>query len=570
VRALLRFQAAALVREYARRAYVGYLAIAAVLVCLAATNSGPTSNACSGGAFAIVALLTPFGMTSTFLTLEAVRWVAPVRPGRVLLAHVLFWTVLFALPAAAIAVHHAGGAVEFAVLFGDQMLLVLATALAVPAVHRMFRDSRARDILAIPFAVAIWAFAAARSAYLAWDGEPGTAGGLLAALACVFAVPGTRAMLRAERLPAVSATTDPQEFAPVRRTARSPASTTTVGCGARMAWSMPVIAALVFLVPAERWWPFPAFALLIAAQSFLPLTLSSLRWLLPTPMARARIFRRGFLPFAVVAVALVAARVVIVELRPDRTVFFDSYVTADRIGSARRWRRDQLVLGQVLRQENTTWSGHGPPPVEVLGSGGRLSYAEPETAFMADRVREHLAWSYGLDVSSERIEASILRGWPAARTPDATDGMPWNQGAVFDAMERVRADLADDIVRADRRRNVLNASVLLLGCVALLRFGMTQHRRRWRATLVGTVIWCLAFLPQMAPESRAAAALESTIRFVELPFQRASDPVFALLLIPVAAMLFLGWTWCERAFSRLELTDLPPETNAWGFPKTGS
>src|SRR6185295_6472651 len=99
------------------------------------------------------------------------------------------------------------------------------------------------------------------------------------------------------------------------------------------------------------------------------------------------------------------------------------------------------------------------------------------------------------EVPDDRIVAAILRGWPASWGPDPNWWGDAQQNAVFDAMERVRSDLAEDIVSADRWTNVVAALATLAACLALLRIVLLGRRRIWLQFVLLPAVMLLVFLP---------------------------------------------------------------------------
>jgi hypothetical protein len=86
-------------------------------------------------------------------------------------------------------------------------------------------------------------------------------------------------------------------------------------------------------------------------------------------------------------------------------------------------------------------------------------------------------------------------------------------------------------------------------------------RRRWALVGVWIVGCAVLLVPMVAPDSRVADVVNDAWHLVLSFVQEVSLPVALLLFAGVALLL---WRNCERAFRRLDLTDLPPVTDAWG------
>jgi hypothetical protein len=567
MKALLRFQAVVLARTFSNAGVLTLVAAAGVAAIVALTARG-------GGAYAapasmVLGSFAVWGMASTFGAMDRLTWSSPARRAQVLRAHFLFWATVLGPPCAAAAVLHSkADAPASALLFLALMLLVGTAAANVAVFQRWLRSGTvdsAMPALALPLVTAV---PAAWAILLASFGDLATSAVASSAVFVVAAAVATRLYCRDEFLPQATGPADPRDVLPDRRTTRTPARTLGTGSRSGLLWPVvPVVLALQCM-PVPGWFPFPAFYVVLAVSVLATPNLGSCAWLFATPMERGRIFRRLFVPLALLATVAVAARIGVLEFRPDRTAFFDSFGSNPEA----RHHKDALHLGQVLRIRPREAPVAGEPPVEVLGSDGELVYASPEPEFMAARVREHLRAAYGLDVAAERIEGSIRRGWPEDFSP-GPDGRVWaEQTAVFDAMDRVRADLSDDIESADRRRNLLCGAVVLLSAMTLLRREVAGGGRFWSgARSVLWVAWLAMCLTQIAPGSAAAAALTSVALAVEAPIQQASAPVAALLLLAVPAACFLLWKSAERAFRRLDVAELAaPRPSSWWQMRTAS
>ena len=75
------------------------------------------------------------------------------------------------------------------------------------------------------------------------------------------------------------------------------------------------------------------------------------------------------------------------------------------------------------------------------------------------------------------------------------------------------------------------------------------------------VILVAGLAAHLEPESSIGAAGQAAWRSMHA-FVQALTPIPTSLLISAVALLL--WRNCERAFRRLDLTDLTPVTNAWG------
>jgi hypothetical protein len=261
-------------------------------------------------------------------------------------------------------------------------------------------------------------------------------------------------------------------------------------------------------------------------------SLASCRWLLAGPMERGRMFRRRFLPVVLFAVVGVTVHSIVQEFRPDRTVLFDAF----RPNREFVHHRDALTLPQLL---------------DVDG---------PQIPVMAEGVREYLGHTYGLDVTKGRVEALIRSGCLHSGWKEG-DKSPLSEEAVFAAMDRVHDDLVGEIVAADRRRIAVNACVGVLLCIVLLRGQLVGFTSRWAFSGLLFAGCAVIFAPVFAPRSSVAMAVVAAERAVLSFVERISLPVALLVFVALALLL---WKSCERAFRRLDLTDLPPMTNAWG------
>ena len=536
MKALLRFQAVVLARTFSNA-----VVLAMVVAAGAAALAAPTARDRNLGdlyavvAFAALASFAVWGMGCTFTALDRLHWSTPASRAGVLRVHFVFWGALCGLPAfAAAIVHEHGEPVAAAKLF-LVLMLVTGTAAANVVVFTRWLRSGSFDAAVPAIVLPVATGAPALSMFfLVYYGHFLTSV-LVGGAACVVSIAVAARLYRNDEfLPQATETADPRDVFPDRRTTRTPAATARAATHPVVRW-MTFIAALgAQFVPESGWFPFPAFFVLIAAPGASAVDLSSCRWLFATPMERGRIFRRLFLPAVLVAVAAASARVCILELRPDRTAFFETVGGRSYIPD----RRDVLLVLET----------------------------EPER--MPAQVREHLREAYGLDVPEARIEASIRRGWPQYPSTASSGGVRREQEAVREAMDRVQADLSDEIVGADLRRNLLCGSVVALACIFLLRQKAAHGGGRWKGEGVLHTLFLVAlFVPQLWPHSPVTAAIAAAALAVEAPVQHASGFVATLLLLAVPVAGFLLWRSSERAFRRIDITDLPPTTSAGAWTR---
>jgi hypothetical protein len=251
-------------------------------------------------------------------------------------------------------------------------------------------------------------------------------------------------------------------------------------------------------------------------------------------MDRGRMHRRVLAPILLVVLGATALHFVVIELQPDRTAFFRGLGRTNP-----SYQRHPLALGEVVDVRD----GH---------------LCLPEVPFMAARVREHLWKEYGLEVTQDRVEASMRRGWPPNGRYDS-DTTPLAQDAVFDAMDRVRADLRDEIVAADRRQHLLSACfVLLLSVLAMHPPPSPGTPGRWWIVSPTLTIMMVLLVPTLAPGTAPARWLLDAAEFGRRLFLGSSGPVSIALLAGLVAIGFVLWKSGQRAFRRLDLTDFPP------------
>jgi hypothetical protein len=533
---LLRFQATALARHYANPLVYLCVAVVPVAACVAATATGLIADAWAGMAFAVAATLVVAGAAFTWDALDTVCWTSPVRRRDAALAHLAFWSLVCALPVAAWAAAHADSLTTALALFGVVMLLVAAVAFAIQALQRIWR--RMSDgAFALAWLLGLAAIVPCAWAMLfAWTGRLGSAAAIAAVLFAISVVAALWALARDERLPVASGTVE-EATADAPDGAGKPARAYRVSVFSTpaMSWLWVLLATGMMLLPGWAWFPNPASMCVVAVLQLAIIAGPTCRWLLPTPMDRGRMYRRVFGPVLLFAAGATAVHIAVIELQPNRTGFFRTF--RDRPASSRG--RNALALGQVLEVRD----GH---------------LCQPEIPFMAARVREHLWATYGLDVTQERLEASIRRGWPPEGR-NANDHSPLNQEAVFDAMGRVRVDLGDDMIAADRRQHLLSASIVLLLCLVAMHptVAPSMRGRLWTVAPTLAVLFLIT-LPALVPGTALAremlAAEEATRRL----FLGTSGPVAIALFAGLAALGFLLWKSGERAFRRLDLTDFPP------------
>lgn len=543
MKSLLRFQGVVLARTHASglvRLFLGGALVAVVL----AEWRGPAGmpSALAIPFLYLAGMLGVIGIASTYDALDALRWSAPVRPSEVLKAHIVFWTAICSALALAFAaaVGWRSGAETGVLVFVDLMLVAGTVAFVVPYFHGLYRRrSVERAALASLLAI-VWLFAPGTwGVALMCNGEPALAALVLTAVLAASATFGTRSVLRDERLPVASGAADLRLVAPPQTKPRDAARTARAQMDPGAAWVVAAFVVLFFLVPTWTWFPFPVLFLPIAVRNLTTASLPSCRWLFATPMDRSRMFRRVLGPVVLLVVGATAARFVEFEFQPNRTAFFRMI----RQGGYPPHRNDAVSIGQLWDVDEA-----------------RHEYRPPDINVITTHLSEHLREIYGAEIPADRIEASIRRGWPSPGPGLSNDSSYAWQEAFFDAMDRVRADLGDDLIAAERRRNLIFATaVVLLGVGALCAAVGDGRRARFRTVfMLAFAIVCL--VPLGIRGTRAAEVMHAVSDVFERPLQRASTLLFALSIAGAGVVAFLLWKLAERSFRRLDLTDLPPST----------
>lgn len=537
MKALLRFQAVVAAKSLGDRALLSTVGVPLLLLFVLKWGLHSDDSTVSIAGITFAALICVGVLAATFDALDAVRWRAPVGRSRVLAAHFLFSATVFAPPLAAVAVVRSGDRAESISLVCASMLVAWAAAAVVPVFQSWRRnvtfDSAVRFIVLsfVVIGLGTWSAILAVLGRSALALVPSGMAFSVAVAACC------RSHFHEERLPVASGPDDPREVAPARRTPRAPTASLRAGLPNRgMLITSAVVALAMQLLPSRGSSPpVPQLLLLGAALSIGSASLSSCRWLFAGPMDRGRLFRRCFVPVIALIGAGVTVGSLVEELRPDRSVFFDTF----RPNMTGTRHRDALVLGQVLAVDEN-------------------GYRPPDIPFMAERVREHLWTNYRLDLTREEVETPIRRGWPASGR-NSGDTSPSSQDAVFDAMDRVHDDLAEEIVAADRRRIVVNACGMILICLVMLRVQLLGFRRIWATTAVWLVGCAAFFAPLLAPTSSFAGAVTDAWHSV---FALVRDTPAQFTSLGFVALAVILWKSSERAFRRLDITDLPPATMA--------
>ena len=540
MKALLRFQGIVLARTHEHRFGRLLLGTAIVAGYLALSTRDHVPPRYGPAAICIAAYFGVTGIVATYDALDALRWSSPVGPRDVLKAHTVFWTALcsaLALAAASL-VGWRSGAETGVLVFVDLMLIAGTVAFVVPYFHGLYRRRSIERAAVASLVAIVWLFAPGTwGLALLLLGEHARATVVLSAVLAVSATLGTRSVLRDERLPVASGDADLRFVGPPQSEPRNAARTARTQMVPGIAWMWGALTVAFFLIPTWTWVPFPLLLLPIAVLSLTTASLPSCRWLFATPMDRPRMFRRVLGPVVLLVVVVTFVRVAEFEFQPNRTAFFQTM----HQGRDSPHRRDAVVLGQLWDVDEA-----------------RHVYRPPDIKVMTAHLSEHLRDIYGAEVPADRIEASIRRDWPSPGPDLSNDwSYEWEQ-PFFAAMERVRADLGDDLIAAERRRNLICGSLVVFVSLLALWAALGDRTHARIRTLFLLVLSASFFLPTLARGSCAAEFVRAVTNAVERPLQRASTPLFALSLAGAGVVGFLLWKLAERAFRRLDLTDLPP------------
>jgi len=539
VKALLRFQGMVLLRANSNPFVLLLLILPATFAWSAMQSHGGFGGLISAGAaFLFIAAFGIADMATTFVALDAVRWTSPLRPQRVLAAHVLFWLLVFVVPLAVVAAIHADDVPSALVLFAHLSFVVAGAAALIP-VFRRLRRHRAGWTAAVGGGLVglVLAWPAAWSVFLAWTGNGGIGIATIFVVFCIALAIGVPSFLREELLPAAAgAVVEPRytrDDVAERVAARSPLATLL-----RTAYS-PVWTCFWTAFGGVFPLVFPSMNIVaiwtaLAASNLAGLALQSWRWLVATPIDRVRAFRILFGPLLAFVLVVTATRLAVVEVASDRSAFFrdyryDGFITR---GPA------TLSLYELLEHESDS-----------------RAYLTPDASRIATHLQEHFRETYGLSVARDRIEADILRGWPEHPSTGIMDA---DQTAVLDAMERVRVDLADDIAGATRRRDLVIAAGLVLAFLVMLR---AQFAGRllgvFLVILVGLPLATLALFRRDVPSFAAAADK------LYAAMTGASPTALWLAFAAACALGVFLWRSASKAFRRIDLLDLPPNPPAW-------
>ncbi len=541
--ALLRLQLALAVRRFADPVHAGGVAIVVAFVVAAFVAAPLLPTMLAVPALVLGVPVALIGIVEVLDAMDEIRWTAPVSPRAVLGAHMLFWAAVSAVAAAGIACLWGLERPWQTLILVDLAIAGATAAAAAPILQRVLRrwhgpDWALRLVVALGVVVAL--IVTGLVMVILDDGATGAMA--LAIVFCATLTLGAWAFLRGERLPVASggASASRSDQALVQAT---PATTRSpLASIVRASWPPFWTCAWVAMGIGWQFLPAPSDGLalmfvVIAASNLVQIGLASWRWLAPTPIDRSQACRMLFLPIVGFAVAAGGVRMLAPEFEGDRTVFFRA-LDNDRSSLG---RQRTLDLGQMLDVD---------PRAHM--------HREPDPAFMAESVREHLQREYGLRVPPERIEATILRGWPAAPPPG------WDNlhiEAVSDAMDRVHADLAPGIRAADRISRLIDVLAAVVASLLLLRAALAgiKRCRVWMLGL-GLPAMFVIFAPTFAPESALGARVATLQAHVYAVFTGGAPLPLVLLLASTAAISLLIWRSTLRAFRRLQMTDLPPES----------
>ena len=470
--------------------------------------------------------------------LDAIRWTTPVRRSLIPLAHFVFWS-LCAAPAA-VGVSLARGVSAHDTLVSCSKFVLLFAALAastgVDAQRRLSGKKGWRTELApahilhvlFPWLLAsVWLDSTPES--LSWSGAALCA----ALLAVAWSIRHAERLATGESARAAGPSTAASRPAKCRSPVRSIlVATWSAGPSWLLMAAMGGIGIQFFPWPNGRGGfclLMPLLAVLILARQALARSL----WLAPTPIDRRRAFRLLFLPIVAFSLLCAGARQFAQELESDRTVFF----VALGAKPPRKGRVRALLLGDVLQVDKQ-----------------RRTYLGPDPAFMSARLSEQLRAQLWVDVPAERIEAIVRRGWP--RDLSAAD---WSdsQQAVFDATDRVHAELAPEIRTADRWCRfvdfIATGLLLLLG----LRLALAGRYVGTAARMCVTVpLAAAAALPNSPALSWAFSAQSAVYAWM----QSGGASLAAAIVIGAGVAGTALWHSSLRAFRRIEFTDPPPRT----------
>jgi hypothetical protein len=533
VKALLRFQQVVLLRAATQPLVLLYLALPSILLVFALLMRGSIDgDAWLGLSFIAIGALVLPGMATTYTALDAVRWSAPIRPSRLVAAHARFWLSVLAAPTAVATLLWTNDPFDAALLFFHMLLVVLAASAVMPFFARMGRHSRGvlSAVACVLVALLIWP--AAISLGLQCRGHRAVGFTVIAIVSAVATAIGATSLLCDEIAPLSRAEGPIVRTIAERRVARSPLTAMWITAYSPSSTTLWVLfgGALPLAFPTAQlftiWVP-------LAASNLAGIALQSWRWLAATPIDRGRAFRILFGPALAFVFVVMAGRIAIVETTSDRTVFFRDQRREgfQHVGST------TLTLAFLLKT--------GP-----TGNG----YVPAEASEVAEGVRRHLEENYGLLVPTERIETDLRRGWPDHPTPGSWDV---DMGYVLDGLERVRADLGDEIAWAGRRRDLLIAVGVVLAFLVLLRV-------QFKGRVLGVVLVVLVGLPLATlavgrrESPRFAAATDDLYRAI---FRMPPAAMWTLVAGACVVGVFL-WRNSVAAFRRIDVLDIPPNPTA--------
>ncbi len=529
MKALLRFQAVVAWREFSNPLVLITLGLVPLSAWLAATADGFIAAVYAVVAFAVLAVLAVWGMSSTYEAMDAIRWSAPLPHRRVLAAHVVFWLAIFLPLVFVVAAFHSGYGAYLAMVLA---LVVTEAALLIPFFHRMRRRGGAVSLICGGLVAWLLVWPAAWSVVLVWTGRP-EIGLPESAVVCAIATTiGLLSFRSEERSPAASGADVGRSQARIDE--RGPSAARSPVAILLRATYPPFRTALDFAFGGVLPLMFPSmyvFAIWtpLAASNAAGCGLQTWRWLAATPIDRDRAFRILFGPALAFVLVVAGVRLAIVETTSDRSVFFRD----DRREGFRYVGSSTLTLAELL-EIGPSGNGYRPAEVHRVAAG----------------VRDHLRAQFGATVPLERIEANLGRAWPQQPTAGAVDD---DMGYVLDGLERVRLDLADDIASTSRRRDLSIAAGLVLAFLAMLR-------AQFRGRVLGVLLVIVVVLPlvMLAGFRREFPAYAAAVDSAVAALTSAPPPVFWLALAGACTLGAFLWRSSRRAFRRIDLLDLPP------------